>query len=433
MAGGFEAGKFALCAGHAASSTGGLPCANRSAIVVNTVDSSEELDSIRHAAAARFGVPLADIRVVVAPYRICPLGAHIDHQLGPVTAMAINRAVHLAFAPSRSREVKMASLSMPGEVRFSLDDVPEKQAGDWGNYLRGAVRALAAKHELREGMVGLTSGEYSQWGVSSSAAMGVASLMALEEVNGLAVSADENILLDQAIENGYLGLRNGILDQAAILLSRRGQLTQIDCATREHKRIVAGQTMPQWAVLLAYSGLSKSLVTTDYNKRVEECAEAARTLLEAVGRPDQAAVLGNVRPEEYFLHKRRLSGAPAKRAEHFFSEVARVEQGITAWQCGDLAGFGRAMNASGESSIHNYECGAPPLVTLYELLVATRGVYGARFSGAGFRGCCVALVDPAAAADIGRHVEQAYKARHPDLADRARTVICQTDDGARVA
>ena len=274
---------------------------------------STTVDAVRRKAASRFDLPEETIRVVVAPYRVCPLGAHIDHQLGPVTAMAIDRAVHLAVSSASGPEVHLSSLVFPGDVQFSLADVPDRQAGDWGNYVRGAVRALSERHRLERGIVGLTAGTLAEGGLSSSAAFGVACLLALEEVNGLKVSPGENILLDQKIENDYLGLRNGILDPAAILLSRRGQLAQIDCRTQQHELIAAGGKMPPFTILLAFSGLTKSLVTTDYNRRVGECAAAARTLLDAAGRTQDPPLLGNVRLEEYAEQKIRLNGAAARR------------------------------------------------------------------------------------------------------------------------
>ena len=120
-----------------------------------------------------------------SPYRVCPLGAHIDHQLGPVTAMAIDRSVFLAYAPSPSGEVRLSSLDFPGVVRFDLDDVPRRQTDDWGNFPRGAALALRDRHRLERGIVGVTTGKLHGGGVSSSAAVGVAFLLAFEDVNGL--------------------------------------------------------------------------------------------------------------------------------------------------------------------------------------------------------------------------------------------------------
>jgi galacturonokinase len=393
---------------------------------------SPGLETLRREVAGRYGVTFGDVRVVRVPYRICPLGAHIDHQLGPVTAMAIDQSVLLAYAPSDFRQVRLSSVDFAGEVTFSLDNVPPKQAGDWGNYTRGAALALQQQHRLKRGLAGVIAGKLTGGGVSSSAAVGVAYLLAFEDVNELSVSHEENILLDQQIENGYVGLRGGILDPAAILFSRRGYLTRIDCATTGHDLLPAAPTMPPFKILLAFSGLRQALVGTDYNRRVEECAEAARVLLAAVGRPESRPVLGSITAGEYADCRELLHDAPARRAAHFFSEVERVGRGIAAWQTGDLAAFGALMTASGASSIHNYECGSPPLIDLYEILVATEGVYGARFSGAGFRGCCVALVRTEEAERVAARVGEQYHSRYPDLARDASIVLCDSADGARI-
>lgn len=387
---------------------------------------------VRQLVVERFGVAPGEVRLVIAPYRVCPLGAHVDHQLGQVTAMALDRGVTLAYAPAANGRVRLCSLDFAGEVEFALDAVPDPMPGDWGNYPRGAVRALTARYPLRTGIVGATSGKLAEGGLSSSAAVGVAYLLALEEANGLQVSAEENITLDQAIENGYLGLRNGILDQAAILLSRRGELTHLDCATRVSQRIASASGMPGFSLLIAFSGLRQALVSTDYNRRVEECREAARLLLAAAGRTVPEPVLGRITAAEYQGHRTCLDGPLARRATHFFSEVERVEQGIAAWKTGDLIRFGELVTASGESSIANYECGCEPLIALHRLLVAAPGVHGARFSGAGFRGCCVALVDPRAADEVSERVRSAYGRRYPELAARVPVLICDSDDGARV-
>jgi len=391
-----------------------------------------QVEHLREEAARRYGVAASAVRVVWAPLRICPLGAHIDHQRGPVTAMALDRGVLLAYAASPSRQVRLSSLDYPGEVCFALDEVPERRKGDWGNFARGAVRALQQNHRLRTAIVGVTAGQMSEGGLSSSAAIGVAYLLALENVNGLKVSKEENIALDQYIENRYLGLRNGILDQSAILLSQRNHLTLIDCATVEHELIRRARSMPHFVIMVAFSGVRKALAATDYNRRVDECAEAAKSLLAAVGRAAEEPFLGNVRAEEYAAHKKRLRGAPARRAAHFFSEAERVRQGVAAWRRGDLEQFGQLMSASGASSIRNYECGSPPLIALYRILIKTDGVYGARFSGAGFRGCCVALVKPEAASEAADVVRKAYARRFPDLAENAYVCFCHSDDGARI-
>ena len=282
----------------------------------------------------------------------------------------------------------------------------------------------------RKGIRGVTAGRLDGGGLSSSAAIGVALLLALEQANSLAVTEQENVALDAAIENEYLGLRNGILDQSAILLSRRDHLLYLDCRTQQHELIPMPKLSEPFSVLIAFSGIKQALIGTDYNRRVAECRTAATRLLEALGRPAAEPVLRSIAPDEYARHAHVLDGPPARRAAHFFSEMQRVRAGVECWRHGDVAGFGRLISASGESSIRNYECGCAPLVDLYEILLTTDGVYGARFSGAGFRGCCVALVAAAAAEQAVRSVQDRYRARQPQLADQAAVFVCHTDDGA---
>ncbi len=345
--------------------------------------------------------------------------------------MAIDRAVYLAFAPSGSSGVRLSSQTFDGEVSFSVDNVPPRDNESWANYACGAVEALRSSHTLDQGIVGFTVGQIGEGGLSSSAAIGVAYLLAFEAVNDLTVSPEENIELDRLIENEYLGLRNGILDQSAIILSRDRNLTVIDCKTVTHHLVPQPDAMPPFSILVAYSGVKDALVSTGYNTRVEECAEAARTLLNAVGREEDRPLLGNITPEEYDVHRDKLTDNPAKRAAHFFTESARVTQGIGAWKRGDLIRFGQLISESGQSSIENYECGSEPLIDLYRVIVETDGVYGARFSGAGFRGCSIALVDPAKAETAAEQIAAAYAVKQPERAANSDGVlICHAADGA---
>src|SRR5207302_10114803 len=120
--------------------------------------------------------------------------------------------------------------------------------------------------------------------------------------------------------------------------------------------------------IIAFSGIQQALVGTDYNRRVAECREAARILLKAAGREAEKPLLGNVSNSEYAQHRDKLSGPPARRAPHFFSEVQRVQHSLEAWKQGDLRKFGHLITASGGSSIVNYECGSGPLIDLYHIL-----------------------------------------------------------------
>ncbi|KAK8501235.1 hypothetical protein V6N12_008256 [Hibiscus sabdariffa] len=427
----------------------------------------DELHEIRKIVCEMSGKGTEDVRVVVSPYRICPLGAHVDHQGGIVSAMTINKGILLGFVPSGDTQVTLQSGQFKGEVRFRVNQTLKPRHTiskgeeikvdnssqspdefDWGKYARGALYALQSRgNNLAQGIIGYICGSegLDSSGLSSSAAVGIAYLLALESANSLTVSPTENIEYDRVIENEYLGLRNGIMDQSAILLSSRGCLTYMNCKTKEHKLIDPPKFVedheaePQkgYKILLAFSGLRQALTSNPgYNSRVAESQEAAKVLLRASGNDEAEPFLCNVKLEAYEAYKFKLEPNLAKRAEHYFSENMRVAKGLEAWASGELRDFGELMTASGLSSIKNYECGCEPLIQLYEVLLRAPGVFGARFSGAGFRGCCVALVDAACASEAANFVKEEYSRLQPVLASQlshgSAVMICEAGDCARV-
>ena len=358
--------------------------------------------------------------LLFSPYRVCPLGAHVDHQDGVVTGMAINSGVAVAFAARGDTQVRAASATFPGTVSFDVTGVPPPEQGDWGNFPRGAVVALQRRgYAVERGADLYLVGELPVGGLSSSAAVGVGYLLALEAVNGLEVSPEENVALARAIENEYVGLHSGVLDQSMILLSQEDTLLRLDCRTGERSYIAVPADAPPVSIGVAYSGLSHALVGTGYNQRVAECREAARLLLKRAGLPypEGGARLRDVPSEVHATFGDTLPVALAKRAAHYFGEQQRVSEGVRAWAAGDVAGFGRLVAESGRSSVENYECGAPELIALYRALLEAPGVYGARFSGAGFRGSCLALVEPDQFEAVGEQVRGRYLAAYPEYAE----------------
>src|SRR5215468_9946781 len=208
---------------------------------------------------AAFSSRVSDVRYAVAPYRICPLGAHVDHQLGLVTGLTIDSGILLAYTPSTGGRVRLNSRNFPGSIEFEIDSIPPFSPGDWGNYARGAALALRSAHAIQTGIDGVIEGNLPVGGISSSAAAGVAYLIALEAVNGLRISAQDNITLDQQIENSYIGLNNGILDQSVILLGEAGRLLRLDCQSGDHDSVSFPVSNSRFEVTLVYSGISRSL------------------------------------------------------------------------------------------------------------------------------------------------------------------------------
>jgi len=375
-----------------------------------------------------------DYRAVVSPLRICPLGAHVDHQGGIVTGVALDSSVNLVYTPNSDGYIRIQSMDFPDEEYFHVDNIPDMVPGAWGNYIRGAVLSIKRDFVIKKGFNAIISGKLPIGGLSSSAAVTTAYLMALCDVNEIEVGEMELVHYSHWVETDYIGLKNGILDQAANILSKKDKLMVMDCNTNEHKLVDKAEDTPDFEFVVVYSGISTALIGTDYNNRVDECKVASWILHEVSENkvPSlKAAKLRNISPEVFNKYVDELPGRFRKRAKHYFTEQERVEKGIESWSKGDLVAFGELMNESGESSVHQYECGCPELITIYETLKNTEGVYGARFSGAGYRGCCIGLIDPKYKEDIKNRMDEVYPVKHPLYKEEYNVNFCKVDDGAR--
>jgi galactokinase/galacturonokinase len=371
--------------------------------------------------------------LVEAPLRVCPLGAHVDHQGGVVTGMTVDRQIVMAAVPESAAVVRMASLDFPGEVVVELEDQVPTRAGDWGDYVRAAVAVLAKERRLHRGFRAVIGGDLPGAGLSSSAAVLIAYLLALTRVNEIDISREGISALVQGAENEYVGVASGRLDQSIILFAKHDHLTRVDCSDLSVEQVPPPPDRSDFRFLVAFSGVGRALAGSGFNTRVEECREAARLLLELGheaprGRP----VLSDVRPEVFERFAADLPQAQRRRAAHYFGEQRRVANGVEAWRQGDLDRFGAMMTASGASSIHNYESGTAELTTLYEALRDTPGVYGTRFSGGGFGGSCIALVEPEAGPSIIEAVKRRYEAAHFEAAAEASFHICCPGGPAQV-
>ncbi len=381
----------------------------------------------------KFGA--APSRAVRSPLRVCPLGAHVDHQDGVVSSMALTESIDLAYTPTSDGYIRVQSLDFPDEEYFHVDEVPNMVPTFWGNYLRGAVLSLSRTFKLQHGIHGVVRGNLPIGGLSSSAAVTTAYLLALCDVNDIELTPRQLIDYSHWVETDFIGLNNGILDQSANILSKDGYLMVMDCLTEEFQMVPRSTSMPEFEIVIVYSGISTTLIQTDYNNRVDECKVAAWLLQELGGLEVSAfrdVTLRDIPREVYDRHNGELPGRFRRRAEHYYGELERVELGIEAWKRGDIEEFGRHVFASGESSITKYESGCPELITIYETLAESDGVYGARFSGAGYRGCCIGLVDPAYKASIKQRMDEVYPVQHPEFRDRYQVFFSKTADGAEV-
>lgn len=371
---------------------------------------------------------------IFSPYRVCPLGAHVDHQHGLVTGFAINKGVDLWFNVRDDNLVKLSSRSFEGEVEFEIDRATQVKEGMWGDYARGAKYALQKRFELTHGIDGVLQGSLPVGGLSSSAAVLIAYVMAFDKANGIKLKPFEVVKIASEAEREYIGLNNGLLDQACIALGKKDGLLFLDCDTDEYRIIKRNAEMLEFEIGIFFSGLTRSLVNSDYNLRVFECKTAAWNMLAYKEAPLKAFDKTFLRevPKTIFEETRDMMPARfARRAEHFYSEYRRVRQGVTAWETGNLQLFGKLSFDSCESSIHNYECGSPELISIYEIMRPLKGVYGGRFSGAGFKGAVIALVDPKEKQNIEKALTEQYLAKFPEYEKTFKVFWVKPDDGAR--
>lgn len=342
------------------------------------------------------------MKKLFSPYRICPLGAHVDHQGGVVLGRTLQLGTTLTYEPLDAPEVHITSEQL-GEKRFAIGD--EIDRTHWVRYAQAAARVLP---DLKRGMRAHLTGRLVGAGLSSSASVGLAYIKALADVNDIELSSHDLVRLDFELENHHLGLQNGNLDPLTIVHGKKNALLFMDTLAASATPIFdSPRSRAAWIV--AYSGVSRELTKSGYNVRVEECHQAAALLKEGAKR------LSDISRAEFDEKKDQLPAHLRRRAEHFFGEVERVHRGAQAWRESDLELFGQLMNESCESSIKNYESGSQILIELSELVSKTDGIYGSRFSGGGYGGCVVALAEQDKAEAARREIAQRYFLRHTEL------------------
>ena len=371
-----------------------------------------------------------NVSIIASPYRICPLGAHIDHQGGPVLGMTINAYTLFAFAPTADGTVRLKSKNYPEKVAFELDRIPETTGASWGVYARAAALALKETYPIKKGVTGLIDGMLPGCGLSSSASVLLAYLHALATANQIRLQPWDCVRLTQRAENKYIGLQNGILDQTSIVFGHQGYLLHIDTKEEKIRKLPEAPGESRYRILVAYSGYSRELTTSGYNTRVQECREAAVRLSRLAG-SGPAQILSDV-PEKIFnLYGHKLAPDVGRRANHFFSEVQRVRNGVIAWRQGSIDEFGQLMLASCRSSMEQYECGIQPIFDLQKIVSSADGMLGSRFMGGGFGGCVVGFVRIDRAEVAAAAVQQAYRKLHPEVADEAKVYVTDSADGVR--
>lgn len=370
--------------------------------------------------------------VVKAPGRVNLLGAHVDYNEGWVLPAAIEQAIWLAAAPLEDGVVRVASLDFGHEGAATLAELADDSARpsgsdrqlDWLNYPAGVAWAMQKAGHKLTGMQALFSGDIPIGaGVSSSAAVEMAFVLAWETLSGLKLDGRQRARLGRQVENDYLGLKSGIMDQFASLHGAPGHLIMLDCRTLNYDLV---PLPPDAAILVADSGVRRELAGSDYNSRQDECRQALKILKQYL---PNIHTLRDVDTEEFELYAHRLPLALRRRARHVVEECARVLNGVEALRQGNVGYFGRLIRESHISSRDLYEVSILELDILAASAWQVPGCYGARLVGGGFGGCVAALVKEPAAGEVAQSMEQTFE---KEFGRKPPIFLCRASGGAAV-
>ncbi len=356
--------------------------------------------------------------VVRAPGRVNLIGEHTDYNDGFVLPMAIDRSIWVGLQPRSDQRVILHALDLDSVTVFSLKALERGDAG-WAEYMKGVAWSLQEAGHILIGWEGVLAGDVPRGaGLSSSAALELATARAFAAISGLAWDGVEMAKLCQLAENEWVGVQCGIMDQMTSAIGRAGHAMMIDCRSLEAEAV----PLPQDSVVVVLdTGTRRGLVDSVYNQRREECEAAARFL--------GVQALRDVSAEELEGRRECLGPVLRRRARHVVTENARTLRAAEAMRRGDASELGRLMNASHVSLRDDFEVSSQELDAMVGCARQAKGSYGARMTGAGFGGCAVALVRQAAATQFIEQVTACYRRT---TSREAQAYVCEAADGAGV-
>jgi len=350
-----------------------------------------------------------------APGRVNLIGEHTDYNDGFVLPMAIDRAVWIALRPRDDRRVVAHSLDIGGQVEFFLNDKTRQDS--WGDYIAGVAWALQKDGYELLGWEGVLSGDVPNGaGLSSSAAVELATARAFAAVSKLDWEPARMAKICQRAENQWVGVNSGIMDQMVSAAASQGHALFLDCRSLEYEQV----SLPdEVAVAVMDTSTRRGLVDSAYNERRAQCEAAA----EFFGVP----ALRDVSLETFYKKCNELEDMVMRRARHIITENQRVLDAVAAMRAGDVQGLGKLFNESHASLRDDFEVTNEALNQIVDRAQTHPACYGARMTGAGFGGCAVALVKRE---QVEAFVEATVEAFHAVSGLNAEIYVCSAAQGA---
>ena len=363
-----------------------------------------------------------------APGRVNLLGEHVDYNAGPVLPAAIDRAVYLAASATTTGIVQLFARDLKKQASIRLDELESKTDLDgrplprWALYPAGVAWALQQDGLTVSGLQAVYASDIPIGsGLSSSAAVEMAFAVTWQALGGWQAERMALAQLCQRAENEYVGVACGLMDQFASAHGVEGHALYFDTRSLQWEAL----PLPDDTVLvIADSGVRRSLASSAYNRRRAECEQAVELLRRYL---PHIQTLRDVSPTELAAFSESLPPVVLRRAEHVVKEIHRVHTAVTALRLGDKQAFGALMYAGHASLRDLYEVSTPELDALVDIARELPGCYGARLTGAGFGGCTINLVIKSQAVDFIRGLQATYTRR---TTRQAQVYLCRASTGA---
>lgn len=340
-----------------------------------------------------------------APGRVDLMGSHTDYNMGYVMTMTVDRDTWIAARSRPDRIVRIRSLNVEGESRFSLDDIQQDPEVSWSNYVRGMAKVMQeAGYDLQgfDGLVHSTVPFGS--GLSSSAAIEMATAVTCQQISSFQLDPVDMALFGQKAENEFVGVNTGILDQYSSALGEAGCALELDC---RHLTSQTSQIAFGLAVVICDTRAERNLAGSEYDDRRNQCEEGVAILQQHY--PDIEA-LRDVSLDQFSAHEAELPEVVAKRCRFIIEENQRVLDLATALPQGNPETLNQLFADSYTGARDLFEIGAPSMTAMFQAMKSAPGVVAARQAGAGFGGCMVALVKNDSVKAFSDHVSKTYEA-----------------------
>ncbi|MDP6629674.1 MAG: galactokinase [Kiritimatiellia bacterium] len=360
-----------------------------------------------------------------APGRVEVLGNHTDYNEGFVLSAAINFGTYFLASPSEDTTCRIVAGDLMAEVSFDVSAPNPVTENTWANYVIGVLAGLQSHGEAQGGFNGMFLGNIPLGaGLSSSAALEMCTGLALGKLYGIEVEPLEMAKIGQKAEHEHAGVKCGLLDQVSSLFGQENALVMTDFRSLEVQTLPMGDDA---AFLMCNTKAKHALVDGEYNERREHCEGAAAYFKGALSHP--VAALRDVSWAEWEAHESKMPALAARRAAHPIGESERVLKGRQLLDAGDLAGFGKLMFDSHDSSANYFENSCPELDTIVNAAKGIPGVLGARLSGGGFGGSVVALIHPRDAETVAHAINAVFEKAHGHPCDIS---VITPSAGARI-